>query len=119
MAETWVSVSRVAEEAIREGSFEAGEWIEQKWWERFDDLVLTGLIERSIRSSPTLAFARERLKAASQVALQKQAALYPELDLDAVDLWVHLSKDGFFRAYPPTIPAAVNDFYVGLSPVRI
>ncbi len=115
LPETCSGVSGAVEEAIREGSFEAGEWIEQKWWERFDDSVLNDLIERGIRTSPSLALARERLKAAAQVALQKTAALYPELDLDAVDLWVHLSKSGFFRAYAPMIPAVVNDFYIGLS----
>src|SRR5271154_4633597 len=65
--ETCSEVSGAVKEAIQEGSFEAGEWIEQKWWERFDDLVLTGLIEQGIRSSPSLSLARERLKAAAQV----------------------------------------------------
>jgi NodT family efflux transporter outer membrane factor (OMF) lipoprotein len=115
VAEPSLQIAKAVGEAIRDGSFEAGEWIEPKWWERFEDPVLTGLIERGIRTSPSLGLARERLRAAAQVALQKEAALYPELDLDAFDFWGHLSKAGFFRAFAPTIPAVVNDFYVGLS----
>ena len=103
------------QEATRSGAFVAGEWVQQKWWEQFEDPVLTGLIERGLGYSPNLKLAQERLKAAAQTALQKKAALYPELDLDAFDLWVHLSKEGFFRAFAPMIPSTVNDFYIGLS----
>lgn len=103
------------QDAIRSGGFDTGEWVQQKWWEQFDDPVLIGLIDRGLRSSPSLLLAQERLKAAAQVALQKKAALYPELDLDTLDVWTHLSKEGFFRAFSPTFPAVVNDFYIGLS----
>lgn len=97
------------------GGFQAGEWLKQRWWEEFNDPVLTGLIDQGLQSSPNLKLAQERLKAAAQVALQKKAALYPELDLDAFDIWTHLSQEGFFRAFGPTVPAIVNDFYIGLS----
>lgn len=108
-------VGATVQEAIDSGTFEKGEWIGQKWWEKFDDPVLTGLIEQGLRCSPDLWLAQERLKAAAQVALQKKAALYPELDLDAFDFWAHLSQEGFFRAYAPPIPAVVNDFFIGLT----
>ena len=103
------------QETIRSGGFDTGEWVQQKWWEQFDDPVLSELIDRGLSSSPNLLLAQERLKAAAQVALQKKAALYPELDLDTLDVWTHLSKEGFFRAFSPTFPAVVNDFYIGLS----
>jgi len=87
-------------EALLSGAFEEGEWLGKRWWESFEDPVLTRLIEQGLRESPTLKLAEERLKAAAQVALQKKAALYPELDLEAFDLWTHLSRDGFFRVLP-------------------
>ena len=107
--------NEAVQEALISGSFERGDWIHQKWWEDFNDPVLISLIEQGLQENPTLQIAEERLKAAAQVALQKKAALYPELDFDAFDLWAHLSKEGFFRAFGPTIPAAVNDVYIGLS----
>lgn len=113
--ESCSGISATVQDTIRSGGFESGEWVQQKWWEQFDDPILTALIDRGLRSSPNLLLAQERLKAAAQVALQKKAALYPELDLDTLDIWTHLSKEGFFRAFSPTFPAVVNDFYIGLS----
>ncbi|HSX37394.1 MAG TPA: efflux transporter outer membrane subunit [Chlamydiales bacterium] len=113
--ESSCGVSSAVQEAIRSGGFEAGEWVQQKWWEQFDDAVLSTLIDRGLQSSPSLLLAQERLKAAAQVALQKKAALYPELDLDTLDVWTHLSREGFLRAFAPTFPATINDFYIGLS----
>jgi NodT family efflux transporter outer membrane factor (OMF) lipoprotein len=110
-----LGLSSSVKEAKESGSFEMGEWVHEKWWEEFEDPVLTDLIEQGLRCSPNLALAQARLKQAAQTALQKKAALYPELDLDAFDLWTHLSKEGFFRAFAPTIPAVVNDFYIGLT----
>lgn len=108
-------ITATVEEAVRLGGFKSGEWVEPRWWECFDDPLLSNLIDSALKCNPTLRLAEERLKAASQVALQKKAALYPELDLDAFDAWTHLSQSGFFRAFGPMTPAAVNDFYVGLS----
>ena len=110
-----VGLSTAVEEARRSGAFEGGDWVQAKWWERFDDPVLARLIDEGLRCSPNLMLAQERLKAAAQVALQKKAALYPELDLDILDLWVHLSQEGFFRAFAPPVPAVVNDLFIGLT----
>jgi len=92
-----------------------GEWVRARWWEEFNDPILNGLMARGLRCSPTLSLAQERLKAAAQAALQKKAALYPELDLNAFDFWAHLSREGFFRAFSPLEPAAINDFFLGLT----
>src|SRR3990167_558294 len=103
------------QEALSSGSFERGEWVREKWWEDFEDPTLTHLIEQGLACSPTLQMAQERLKAAAQVALQKKGALYPEIDFDVLDVWTHLSQEGFFRAFGPLTPSVVNDFYIGLS----
>jgi NodT family efflux transporter outer membrane factor (OMF) lipoprotein len=105
----------IVEEAVNSGQFHRGDWPAQEWWKDFEDPILTGLIEDALRLSPTLKRAEARLKAAFQVALQKKATLFPEVDLDASTNWQHLSKEGFYRAIAPTIPAVVNDIYLGLS----
>ncbi len=101
--------------SLKEESIASGEWPADRWWEEMHDPVLTDLIERALRASPTLKKAEERLKAACQVALQKRAALFPQVNVEITDLWAHLSKDGFFRAFAPTVPDVVNDFFIGLS----
>lgn len=102
-------------ESLKDESTELGDWPADRWWQEMGDPVLTELIEGALKTSPTLKKAEERLKAACQVALQKKAALFPQLNMDVVDLWTHLSKEGFFRAFAPTVPNVVNDFFLGLS----
>jgi NodT family efflux transporter outer membrane factor (OMF) lipoprotein len=97
------------------GDFGIGDWPEEAWWTSFKDPTLTQLIERALVLSPTLQKAEARLKAAYQVALQKKSAFFPEIDFEANTNWQHLAKDGFFRAFAPTIPPLVNDITLGFS----
>ena len=85
------------EEAARRG-LEIGEWPEKEWWKGFDDEVLSWLIEKGMEMSPTLQRAEEALRAAAEVAGQKRAALFPEVDFAAQTNWQHLAKYGFFRS---------------------
>lgn len=103
------------ESVVGAEGFLLGDWPKQSWWEDFEDPILTDLIESALQLNPTLQEAEASLKAASQVAIQRRAAFFPEVDLDANTNWQHLSKDGFYRAFAPTIPAVVNDITVGLS----
>jgi len=89
--------------------------ISYDWWKEFKDPLLDKLIESGLEKSPTLKLAEERLKAVYQIALQSRSSLYPEVDIEVIDTWYHLSKNGFFRALAPSIPAVVNDFTMGLS----
>lgn len=116
LATTFQSVDcdQVVLEALTD-SFIIGDWPSSKWWEDFEDPTLTELIESALKLSPTLQKAEERLKAAKQFALQKKARLFPEIDFDADSDWQHLAKDGFFRAFAPSIPAVVDDTTLGLS----
>ncbi len=84
----------------------------QTWWLEFDDETLTELIEMALKGNPTLKQAGARLNAAAEVALQKRAALFPQVSFDPNDIWQHYAKDGFFRTYAPNIPAMVNDVMI-------
>lgn len=106
-----LSLAKVVEEV----SFPVGEWPDRAWWNRFENPTLTHLIESALSLSPTLQKAEARLRAAYQMALQKKATLYPEVDLEGSSSWQHLAKKGFFRAFAPTIPAVVNDITLGFS----
>jgi NodT family efflux transporter outer membrane factor (OMF) lipoprotein len=100
---------------VMNGDFAVGDWPRREWWKDFKDPVLDWLIEAGLELSPTLKRAEARLKSATQVAVQRRAALFPEMDFDAEDDWQHLSKAGFFRAFAPTVPPLVNDVTLGFS----
>lgn len=109
------SCETVATEALATGEFEAGDWPEKDWWNRFNDPILTSLIEEALRINPTLMKAEENLKMAYQNALQARSRLFPQIFLDGDSNWQHLARDGFFRAYAPVIPSIVNDIHLGFS----
>ena len=108
-------IESVTREALETGDFALGDWPISSWWEEFEDPVLTGLIEEGLQSNPTLMRAESRLNAAAQIALEKRAALFPQITFDPTDLWQHYSKNGFFRTYAPDIPAIVNDIVINLT----
>ncbi len=99
-------------EAMGAGLFEEEGELEKAWWLRFGDETLTELIEKALKENPTLKQAGARLNAAAEVALQKRAALFPQVSFDPTDIWQHYAKDGFFRTYAPDIPAMVNDIMI-------
>ncbi len=102
-------------DALREGEFASGDWPKECWWKELKDPVLCRLMQAALKESPTLKRAEERLKAATQFALQKKAKLFLEVDFDADDNWQHLAREGFYRAFATTVPAVVNDVHLGLS----
>ncbi len=105
----------VASIAIDKGLFEEGDWPKDEWWRDFEDPTLNGLIEQTLKLSPTLQRAEARLKASAQVALQKKARLYPEIDLDFIDNWQHLSQHGLYRQFAPVFPAVINQIDFDLN----
>lgn len=112
---TTMGMDQTQQQALQSNIFEKGMWPDPEWWDDFRDPVLTRLIETALKESPTLKKAEERLKAAMQVAKQKKSAFFPEIDLTGSNNWEHLPKEGFFRAFAPTIPPVVNDITLGLS----
>jgi NodT family efflux transporter outer membrane factor (OMF) lipoprotein len=112
---TTTQCNTVALNAIESGLFEEGNWPKATWWNDFEDPTLNDLIEQSLKLSPTLQKAESRLKAAAQVALQKKARLFPEIDGDFIDNWQHLSKHGLYRQFAPVFPAIINQIDLDLN----
>lgn len=81
--------------------FEEGGWPTCDWWEMFEDEQLGQLILQGFSCSPTLQKALTRLEQACELALQKRAKLFPEIDLNYQEQWQHFSKNGFIRAIIP------------------
>ena len=52
------------------------------WWLQFHDATLTGLIERGLRDSPTLAIATSRIRAARLKGIEAGAAGLPSVTAD-------------------------------------
>lgn len=51
-----------------------------RWWDRFDDPVLTGVIARSLQNSPDMATATARVREARARSDSQRATLFPVLD---------------------------------------
>ena len=68
-------------EAFLSQDFTPSAWSYEKWWEMFNDPQLSQFIELSIKNSPTLAVAEERVLAAHQVSKLQFSPLLPEADL--------------------------------------
>lgn len=105
----------VVADALNSGNFTTGEWPNEAWWKEFNDPILTNLIEGALKSSPTLLRAEARLKAAAQVAKQRKARLWPEVNFNADSNWEYLAKDGLFRAFAPVFPANIDDVNIDLN----
>lgn len=91
--------------------FEEGGWPTCNWWEMFEDEQLGQLILQGFACSPTLQKALATLKQSCELALQKRAKLFPEIELNYQEQWQHFSKNGFIRAIIPNeklVPAGVN-----------
>lgn len=110
-----VACETIAQKALQTGELATGDWPSDTWWENFQDPVLTHLVERALAASPTLQKAEALLKAAEQIANQKKARLFPEIDFDTNTNWQHFSKYGFFRSVAPGMPAVINDINFDLN----
>lgn len=110
-----LNVETALKDAVKSGEFATGEWPEVQWWKSFQDPALNWLMEASLKHSPSLLIAEERLKASMQVALQTRARIYPDLGFTVDNNWMHLAKQGFFRSFAPTVPAVVNDVTLGFN----
>jgi NodT family efflux transporter outer membrane factor (OMF) lipoprotein len=111
-----VGCDRIAETSLAAGDWSRGDWPDREWWKGFGDAALNELIEKALGASPTLAKAENSLKAAYQVALQKKAKLFPEVNFDADSDWQHISRYGLLRGFIPKVfPAVVNEIKLGLN----
>jgi NodT family efflux transporter outer membrane factor (OMF) lipoprotein len=103
-----VCLSSTATQALQSVDFEKGDWIDDHWWDLFGDPQLSELVLTALRDNPTLKRAQSKIEYAKEIAKQRRARLFPELSFEFEDDWQHLSTDGFFRAFAPTIPPVVN-----------
>ncbi len=67
-----------------------------RWWEAFGDPVLTGLIDRAVKDSPTMASAASRVRQARLGEIQARAQYKPTVNADANATDVKFSKNAGF-----------------------
>jgi multidrug efflux system outer membrane protein len=80
-------------------------WPSARWWTRFNDPQLDGLIERSLAGSPTIVAARLRVsQARAQVELARAGSNLQVTALAAIDE-DHVSSQGFLGPYALKLPA--------------
>lgn len=113
-AESSARCEKITSQAMDNRWLALGDGPKYKWWEEFKDPTLNNLIEESLRLSPTLQAAEARVQTATQIAFQKRAALFPEINFGGDSNWQHFAKEGFFRALAPTVPTVVNDVNLDL-----
>ncbi len=101
--------------AASSSTFTAGDWPSENWWEIFNDPQLAVYIKTALQDSPTLQQADAKVDVAKQYAKQKRSTLFPEIDFNSYSNWQHLSRNGFFRAFAPTIPGNVDDTWFTLN----
>lgn len=58
----------------------AMQWPSQRWWERYGDAQLNGLLDAALAGSPDMAIAETRLRQAQAAADGAQAPLWPSLN---------------------------------------
>jgi len=52
---------------------------DSRWWRRFDDPVLSGLVERALAANPDVRIAAARLRAARAASAQAESLLWPSV----------------------------------------
>jgi NodT family efflux transporter outer membrane factor (OMF) lipoprotein len=83
------------------------DWPEARWWGRYGDRQLTGLMQEALRGSPDLEAAAARLRTAEGFAQRAGAALKPQVDaFGSVDM-SKLSQNGTMPA--AAVPNGWND----------
>lgn len=98
-----------ADDVIVEGSLSCS------WWKIFEIEQLSCLIETGLMNNPSLQEAMVKIEIAKNEAKIKRSALFPTLWLDAEANAQHLAKNGFFRAYAPTVPPHVTEYTIDLD----
>ncbi len=97
----------VIDHAFEENTFIAASWIDENWWELFQDQQLTTLIEQAFEKSPSLLIAQERVYMAHEGARQTFAPLLPSVDLDFQELLAGFSWHD--RKVGPSVPQLPNE----------
>ncbi len=86
------------------------DWPTDRWWEAYGDRELDRLIDRALASSPTLAQAEARLRAARAQAEQSRAATLPTLSGSGQIAAAEQSRE---EGFPPFIQQLLPQGYQG------
>ncbi len=84
-----------------------GAWPIEGWWRSFGDLQLNALIEEGLRSSPDIAVAAARVRAAEALARQANSALLPGFGVEGSVGGVQQSKN--LGIPPQFVPDGIKD----------
>lgn len=101
-----IALDNSQEQALAREFFAEGGWPTERWWEMYEDPQLNELIEMALKESPTLNKALSRMAEAEEAAKKERGFLFPEIDLNYEEHWRYFSKNGFVRAFYPTMPGA-------------
>lgn len=95
--------------------FAVGDFPDARWWQQFEDEQLSLFIEQALSNEPNLKNAEARVKTAQDEADMQRASLLPTIGLSAQGAQQYFGKNGFFRAYAPTFPGRINEYFLELN----
>lgn len=84
----------------------ASESLNVKWWEQFDDPILTQLIMEALQNNYELHVAVENIRAAIAVMIQIRSPLFPQMSYDVEGNQTKYSNNSFFAS--PLFPFATT-----------
>jgi outer membrane protein, multidrug efflux system len=76
-----------------------------RWWPRFDDPILSSLIERAISANPNVAVAQARVREARSMRKMVESQLYPQFNVGASVLRARVSESAL------GLPHLANRFF--------
>ncbi|MBK9251868.1 MAG: efflux transporter outer membrane subunit [Proteobacteria bacterium] len=80
--------------ALQGAALPAAAWPASRWWQRYDDPVLAGLVERALAGAPRIAAASARLATAREQVRLAGAAQGAQVQLNAQFDRLRLSENG-------------------------
>ena len=99
-----VSSSSLSMPMTRDMNLPAGRWPAAHWWTRYGDAQLNALMDTMLSGSPTIAAARERVKAARAQTDLVGGGLYPQVVAGALLNVQHESANGLLGPYAQNLP---------------
>lgn len=80
-----------------------------RWWENFNDPILTSLIREGLNNSYDVRIAYRRIKVAAQVQRQTRAGYSPDLSIAAG--WNRVNEPGAISNPAEHVHSSVNDYF--------
>lgn len=86
-----LDVSSCIEDAFKNHDLITSSWVQDCWWELFEDEQLSDLMNQMFQNNPTLSEAIERVSIARNVAKQRLSPLLPSVDAQFEELFAGFS----------------------------